>query len=58
MMRAGQTTALVCPKCKHPTGVLTDPAHPHKPVLIFACEVCGHLWTRPYHEIDRAADCD
>jgi len=56
MLRGGQTTALVCPKCKQPTGVLVDPSHPDKPILIFACERCGHLWKRPYEEMEEAAD--
>ena len=45
-MSERQTTQLLCPKCKAPRGTLLDPGNPDKPVLIFACEACGNMWTQ------------
>jgi len=41
-----QTTGVLCPKCRKPHARLVAPGDPDKAVFIFACEACGHLWTR------------
>jgi hypothetical protein len=40
------TSGLLCPKCRTHNGRLTDPDQRERRVLIYACDHCGHLWTR------------
>ena len=40
------TFGVFCPNCRTHNARLTDPNQRDNPVLIYACERCGHLWTR------------
>ena len=46
-MAEDRFTDLVCPQCGSHKGRLVNPDDTRiRVVLIYACEVCGHLWKK------------